>query len=198
MRDAREEPGSGDAAPEAVPQASELTSTPGAPNQEAGATGLPSRSRRRRTILLAGGAAAVVAALAVTLAVAAPWRAPSGAEPTTDPREEEVRAAAAAYLDALEAGDAEAALAVVDPADPARPALCPALLTSAVYGAVAERPSGAEILEVEIIEPGAPDVTPTTASDVPLARVSVLYHRGVDACSPPPTCCSCRVTRAGC
>ncbi len=128
----------------------------------------PTRPPRRRALVLAAVAAGLaIAAVGTVLIVNA-----------TRPTDEElIRAAAAAYLQALEQGDAETALAHTAPL--AEDPQCPALLTSAVYGDVAGRPSQAEIVAVDIYEGGIvrPNQDPD-APRLPAAYVGVVYEQG--------------------
>lgn len=77
--------------------------------------------------------------------------------------ERPIRAAANAYLSALEAGDAEAAFALFEPLEEAL--VCPDMVTNAVYDNVSFRPREAKITSVNLNDDG----------EFPTARVNVAY-----------------------
>ncbi|MBD7981542.1 hypothetical protein H9623_15210 [Oerskovia sp. Sa1BUA8] len=127
-----------------VPAGSAPSSLPTTP--EAGPPTLPAVDRKKALIVLGTVGAGIIVVVGAAVArnvVASTVYSPS--------------APVEAYLDALERGDAQAALALADPDVPNSERT---LLTNDVYGGVAERPTGATITDIERFE----DIATITAT----------------------------------
>lgn len=126
------------------------------PTSEQPATDPIGPRTRRRTWIALAAIAAVGAGTWVTVST------------LTDP-ERQVRAAVTDYLQALEDGDAETAVASID----ASLGLgCPEVLTSDAYRDVPDRPTAAVVYDVTVFTGGRND------DDRPAAGVDVVYDRG--------------------